>query len=306
MSSSALAQHPTRIDTRDMTIEKWLDLRRTYIGGSDAAAVVGKNPFKTPYALWCEKTGAVPPLDLSENEAVQLGLKLEDWVAQEFSERSGLRVQRDNCIRVHPQYPFIACNLDRRVVGEAAVLQCKIAGANAAFGDEWGEGPDEVPQRYLVQVQHEMLVTGLRKAYLAVLLASTQFKIYEIFADDIIAEVLVRAHSDFWNHVEANEPPAITTMEDARRAYPTSRSIVVEATEEVVAACDRIAELKARAKDTEASIESLQAVVCAHMGDADELQYAGKKLATWRTSERAGYTVAPTTTRIFRLSQSKK
>lgn len=283
---NAQLAHPTRISTADMSHEQWLALRRHSIGASDAAAVVGENPWKTPYALWAEKVGAIEPEDLSDNDAVQLGLRLEDWVAREFSERTSLRVHRDNCIRVHPRFAFITTNLDRRVVGEPAVLECKIAGANAAMGDEWGdEWTDQIPRRYIVQLQHQMLATDFQRAYLAVLLASTQFRVYKVDVDPAITEMLVAAHQEFWRYVETGTPPPITTMEDAKRAYPLSDGDAAEATEEVVAACERLRELKSRIDDLDASAESLQAMVCAFMGDAAELRYRAKKLATWKTQD---------------------
>ena len=55
--------------------------RRKYIGGSDIASVMMMSRWKTPLTLWLEKTGEIEPDDLSDNEAVQLGVELEDFVA---------------------------------------------------------------------------------------------------------------------------------------------------------------------------------------------------------------------------------
>ena len=67
--------------------EEWKELRSHYIGGSDAAAVVGLNAFSSPYALWAEKTGMVP--GFAGNLATEVGTYLEDFVARKFAAVTG-------------------------------------------------------------------------------------------------------------------------------------------------------------------------------------------------------------------------
>lgn len=80
-----------KIPTANMSKEDWAKLRSTTIGGSDAAAILGLNPYKSPYALWAEKTGKVIPEDISQKEAVRLGTDLEEYVAKRFTEATGKR-----------------------------------------------------------------------------------------------------------------------------------------------------------------------------------------------------------------------
>ena len=54
-----------KIRTAGMSRDAWLVARRHSLGGSDAAAVMGLNPYKSPFALWAEKTGMVPEPDIS-------------------------------------------------------------------------------------------------------------------------------------------------------------------------------------------------------------------------------------------------
>lgn len=74
--------------------KSWLALRTMGIGGSDAGTIVGDNPWKSPYALWLEKTGQLVPEDISDKDPVYWGTTLEDVVAKEFTKRTGKRVQR--------------------------------------------------------------------------------------------------------------------------------------------------------------------------------------------------------------------
>ena len=70
--------------------------RRKYIGGSDITSVMMMSRWKTPLTLWLEKTGEIEPDDLSDNEAVQLGVELEDFVAQKFAKEIGKKVRKTN------------------------------------------------------------------------------------------------------------------------------------------------------------------------------------------------------------------
>ena len=70
----------TKVKTKNH--DEWLKLRSGYIGGSDAASVVGMNPFSSPYALWAEKTGKKAGFE--GNLATDLGTYLEDFIAQRF------------------------------------------------------------------------------------------------------------------------------------------------------------------------------------------------------------------------------
>ena len=49
------------VKTIDLPREEWLDIRKTGIGSSDAAAAVGLNPYKSPLELWLEKK--IPSLE---------------------------------------------------------------------------------------------------------------------------------------------------------------------------------------------------------------------------------------------------
>ena len=78
-------------DTRAITHDEWLALRRTGIGGSDAGAIMGVSPYKGAYSVWADKIGKLPPIE--DNEAMRQGRDLEDYVARRFAEKTGLRVR---------------------------------------------------------------------------------------------------------------------------------------------------------------------------------------------------------------------
>jgi len=99
------------------------------IGGSDAAAAIGINPYRTPVDVWMEKTGRSDRPDLSDNQAVHFGNVLEDIVAKEYQRRTGRKVANVNRTLYHHEDRCILAHIDRRVVGDRSrILECKTAG----------------------------------------------------------------------------------------------------------------------------------------------------------------------------------
>ena len=182
--------------------EEWLELRKGYIGGSDAGAVVGMNPYKTPYALWAEKVGAVAPFE--GNLTTKVGSYLEELVAQLFTEETGKRVQKKNRMIVNDEYPFACADIDRRVVGEKALLEIKTTNSLPVMRKVRG---GEYPEVWYCQMVHYLAVTGYERAYLAVLVNCREFHVYTLERDENEIAALMSAERDFWEHVLQKTPP---------------------------------------------------------------------------------------------------
>lgn len=195
------------VSTKEMSRFDWLQERQKGIGGSDAAVVLGLSKWKTPFELYLEKSGLVIPEEI-QSDAAYFGTQLEDLVAKEFEKRSGKKVRRKNEILRHPEHEFILGNVDRMIVGEKAILECKTTSAYNA--KEWES--DEIPETYIVQIQHYLGVLGpeYKKGYFAVLIGGNKFLWKEIERDDELIEIIFEKEIEFWNHhVLANTPPAL-------------------------------------------------------------------------------------------------
>ena len=114
-----------KIPASGMSREGWLLERKNSLGGSDMGAVLGLNKYRSPYAVWAEKTGLLP--EQPDNEAMRQGRDLEDYVAQRFEEKSGKAVQRMNYLLRNDAAPYLHANIDRRIIGEKAGVECKTA-----------------------------------------------------------------------------------------------------------------------------------------------------------------------------------
>ncbi|HDU7759649.1 TPA: YqaJ viral recombinase family protein, partial [Listeria monocytogenes] len=190
---------------KDMNRTQWLLTRRLGIGGSDAGIIMGLNQYKTAFELWLDKTDQVLP-DESAGEAAYWGNQMEEVVAKEFEKRTGKKVRRSNMMYQHPEHDFMLANVDRFVVGEDAILECKTASAYLA--KEWEA--DEVPATYLVQIQHYLAVTGKSKAYVAVLIGGNKFIWKEIKRDDELINQIIAFELDFWEtNVKGYVAPAL-------------------------------------------------------------------------------------------------
>lgn len=201
--------------------EEWLAIRAKFIGGSDAGAVIGLNPYKSRYSLWAEKTGKVPGFE--GNIATKVGSYLEELVAKMFEEETGKKVRRKNRTMVNDEYPFACANIDRAIVGEKALLEIKTTTSLPIMKQLKS---NEFPESYYAQVVHYLAVTGFEKAYLAVLVNCREFKIYELDRDQAEIDALMDAEKEFWKFVETDTPPSVdgsdATGDTLLALYPES------------------------------------------------------------------------------------
>lgn len=190
------------------TREEWLAARAEGLGGSDAGAVLGINKWKSPYTLWAEKTGLIKS-EVESTEAMRIGTDLEDYVARRFCEQEGKKVQRSSFSYQSEDKPWMLANIDRKVVGENAGLECKTA--NLFSETEYQSGT--VPPQYYAQCLHYMAVMGFEKMYLAVLVLQRGLFVYEIDRSDPAVQndidALIGAEKDFWECVQAGTPPEV-------------------------------------------------------------------------------------------------
>lgn len=187
--------------TKGLSHEEWLGYRMQGIGGSDAAAIVGLNPWSSPTAVFADKLGITPAKESSE--AMRIGTDLEEYVAKRFTEATGKRVRRENNILQSIEHPFMLANVDRMIVGEKAGLECKTTSPyNKA---DWDGGT--VPSPYYCQCQHYMGVLGFNKWYLAVLVLGTGFHWYEVERNEDDIAALIKAEEEFWHLVETKTAP---------------------------------------------------------------------------------------------------
>lgn len=185
------------VSTRNLSKKEWLKYRKKGIGGSDAGAVCGFNPYRGAMQVYYDKIS--DETEETDNEAMRQGRDLEDYVAKRFSEETGKKVRKVHAMLYDEKNPFMFADVDRMVTGENAGLEIKTASPYTE--SQWADG--KIPLSYQMQCFHYMSVCNADAWYLAVLIYSREFKYYKIERDEEIIRSLVQIERNFWeNHVQ--------------------------------------------------------------------------------------------------------
>lgn len=288
---------------KDWTREEWLAERRKSLGGSDIGSALGLCKWRSPYAVWAEKTGLTP--EEPDNEAMRQGRDLEEYVAERFSELTGKKVRRVNAILRNDDFPHLHANIDRDIVGEDAGLECKTA---SALNTSRFRGA-EFPASYYTQCATYLAVTGYKRWYLAVLVLGREFKVYQVTTvpDDEVPEwcagsVYVGAEefdslkafaAQFWQYVDTKTPPPLDGSESTAETIETIFAESDDEADEIdlAAVADKLterAELKERKERIEAEITEVENAIKAFMETAPRGVLVGANTmttVTWKTQE---------------------
>lgn len=307
------------VSERQRQRDAWLEERRTGIGASDAAIILGISKWKSPLQLFAEKAGLA---DIPEDEKDYLswGHRLEPVIAGAYQDETDRLTldPGDFAIERSADVPFMLATIDRFIVGwpmdrprpeyapegssagpARGVLELKTA--NAFRREEW---KDEPPLAYQIQLQHQLAVTGLQWGSIAVLIGGQQFLWTDIARNQPFIDALIAAEERFWRRVQTKEAPEPDSSQSATKIlhalYPRelhdATDLPIEAVEwdrDRTLAMEIIRTQEAVKRETENRIK-------AAMGDhAVGILPSGARY-TWKSSTRAGYTVAPTSVRTLR------
>jgi len=276
--------------------------RKGYIGGSDIAAVMGLSRWKTPLQLWAEKTGEVEPEDISGKEAVEMGHELEETVARLFTKRTGLDVRRAPKNYESTANPWMRCQVDRLVTGTDELLECKTC---SAWKEKEWDG-EEIPMEYILQVSWQLMITGRKIGWIAVLIGGQKFVWKKIEADMDLFIKMKNAAIDFWNMVEAKTPPTTEAADSSFMVelYPTSNGELKEATSDVVAAVAMLQQTKAQIIDLDKTKKEIEAQLKSIIGESmgiDTPEYTIK----WLPVKGSTFTVTKKDSRMLRITKKK-
>jgi len=169
-----------------------MELRRTGIGASEAAAAIGLSPYKTPIDLWLEKTSTEPPNRdwYKPGKPAYFGTLIEDVIADTYAAIHDVKLRRTHTL-AHPTYDFILATPDREIVGQKKLLECK---ASSPWRSDWGEEyTDEIPTEYVVQCHQQMAVRGWvdNGCDIAVFKSITDYREYHVPFDYEFWDIIV-------------------------------------------------------------------------------------------------------------------
>lgn len=306
-----------------MAREDWLAERRKGIGASECAAVMGFSPWKSAVELHYEKTGEVEPLDISDRDAIKMGIELEPVVASLFIEKND-PYQFDQYGAWEPKifysfdYPFMTCSPDGIMTlapgGDEIGVELKTTSEYSKA--DWADG--NVPYYYQLQCQHSMAVTGLKQWYIACLIGGRTYAQAIVDRDDDLIQVIIDAEKEFWHGVETKTPPAWDGSDSAwntvKRLYSTSNGETIEIPESVpveklLATYDMLSRDIKQHKECLERVQKEQDAIkqelIALLGGAESGIY-GDMVIEYKTVERKEHIVKGSSFRKFSLKKLKR
>lgn len=259
-------------------------MRSGGIGASESPAVMGVDPYRSPMDIYLKKLGLVEDVETHHTER---GTFLEPGLRAWASKRLGLPFVEASSL-VHPEFPHVMATPDgvardgSRVV---SVLELKSPGPRTWH--EWGDGDDEVPDRYVVQCAQQMAVTGAEVAHL-VALVDGDIRCYRIGRDrDLECYLLAKVESFWRDHVATQTPPPVdgSGAADAwlSQRFPRDTTPVRIASDAEAELLSRFAELRQASKEIQAELDLIGQRVKAAIGDAGGVEAAHVGKATWKS-----------------------
>jgi putative phage-type endonuclease len=265
---------------------KQLAKRIEGVGGSEALAYCGKDPRCTPLQLYLRKIGESG--ERPEDDARQAwGHRLEPVVRRWLAEELGRKIIAPKRTYVSKKHPFMFGHLD----GVSNREGVEIKTGDKFTSHEFGEvGSDQVPVRYVLQIQHYLVVTGYKRFHLGVLLGGNDARHYVVDHDPDLADMLIDRANAFWQHVQTRTPPDPVTLHDADLRWPRSAETAIVASDTIAGAVEEIRKMRAIEKEAAEEADAAELTLKAFLGDADTLTDSqGQRLASWKSQTRESF-----------------
>lgn len=267
---------PRRITVRQGTPE-WHAFRREHVGSSDAPVIAGESPYRSALDLYLEKrTGEQPDVDPGTAHRFALGHAMEPVALAMYAEREGRKVRKGRVLESR-DVPWLSASLDGETDG-------RIVEAKWATGTKFDDG---IPGDVLVQVTHQMAVSGIHVADVAVL-TPRDFTVHSVGFDEAFWGSIFDLECEFIGHVRRGDPPEPDGSDASRRAlgrmHPQDDGTIIEADGEMAALILQVIDGKERAKALDAEVSALENALRFLIGDASGVEGSGFRV-TYRKSK---------------------
>ncbi len=191
---------------------EWHARRRASVTASDVAALLGRSRWTSPFGVWARITGRVQA-DVADSEAAEAGVRLEQAVADWWSEKSGHKLAPSPGLIEHPSLDYFVGTPDRRILDtDGAIVGVYEGKTTGHFRQaEWAEGP---PEEAKLQLQAYLVLTGLDVGAVAALIGGQKMRWAWQAADPALADLILSTVERFWvENIEKDDPPPISGME---------------------------------------------------------------------------------------------
>jgi putative phage-type endonuclease len=291
----------TREDLGDAA---WLDARRSYLGASECAAVLGLPSYSTARDVWERKTQPQPELG-AESLLIRLGRASEPVLLEWYAEETGAEVVAPVPALCHPDDPWLAATCDgvaledRSEAGTTGPVCLEIKASGVGVASKWrawlhhGKPPaGSSLVGYWVQAQIQCYVTGHASAHIYALMAGTEPVLIPVLRSDAFLERAVPQLRAWWQRhiVDGEEPPShlaeaqagVASLDPSDAIVPDSVRVDPEAGDTLA----RVLELQASIKADKAELDRLKGVCAQRAGTAARLSDGGRRWMRTTVSER--------------------
>lgn len=272
----------TIIRPKDRT--EWLQYRKSGIGSSEVATIVGLNPFETPLQLWRRKMGVDAPKE--ETFAMKAGHYLEDAVAQFWHDETGRDIIKSSAIDWiirSDEKPYMQVSPDRTYWldgkhsnSNKGILECKTT--------QLAIDGDDLPKHWFCQVQYQLGVAEVEQGSIAWLTQGREFGYRDIkFAPDFFGWLSESVERFYIDNIKGNKEPEAINVADVLLKYNRhTDGKVVEVSDEIFAAYEQLKAARKELAAIEATKEELEEKIKIAFTDAEAISYGGHTIATWK------------------------
>lgn len=267
--------------------------RRTYIGSSNIAGILGLSKWQTPYDVYSAKVApSQEEMDPAKKKFLERRKRWEPVVVEMLREELEAKIVATNLRYVDPEFDFFAAEIDAEAQeedGEIINVEIKTVSPRA-WGEKfgWGEpGSGDIPIDYEAQVQFALGVTGRKVAAVAAMVGLDDMIFYRIERDDeLIADLRARAVKFWHENVLAKVAPEPTTIADLHKMYKTSdETIIVQADDVLGSTALKLRGIRHQIAAWETQAEALEFDVKLGMKKAETLVVDGRKVFTWKETK---------------------
>lgn len=314
------------------------------ISASRGAAILGLANYETTVEAWlklmeqrkpgfCEQNGYVTPVR-EENNAMQFGHAFEDAIAGMYiGINGGIIVDRERYYEFE-KAKYVTTHIDGRHCFDESTKLYEAKTANIrAWRESWGEpGTDQIPADYMIQVQHQMICTGIDQADICVLILPESqdwmaengkpieeldtiriaqaladlgfFKIYHVQKNERLQEKMIESYRDFWEiHILGEIPPEPMKYEDVRKIVPSPSGTIV-ANEVLEELCSEYNQTNSALKAANQRKDELKKMITNGMRKLSENAHEDpESIGKWRLLDRRGRQIASYSGDRFNVSR---
>ncbi len=266
--------------------------RASFIGGSDAAAILGVSPWKSPFMLYQEKIGEFKEEITPEKQKIfDRGHRWEPVVIEmlidELTDRGhDVQVIARNGRFKDLEHPFLAAEIDLELLIDGETVNGEMKTVHPFAAKDWGEqDTDEIPIYYTAQVSHGQMVTRRNKTIVAALIGADDLRVHVVERDDELIQIMRNKEIEFWKRIEKRDAPDPTSLEDIKLIYSKAGGGVVDADQKILEAFTNLKNTKSKLKGLEEEKEAYEKEIKLFMGEAAVLSYEEQALLTWRNNK---------------------